>query len=369
MSASNLQIDPNTMAPEMPEEVYKDAVRVFKVPSTMYNEKSMTLYIWSKLLDLDLEPTVDDYGNILVTKGKGPLYPCFLSHLDTVHIYKNGFNLMYQKKNKRTYLYAADNDQKSVGIGGDDKCGIIVCLYLLQQLENVKIVFCSQEESGGTGSSNVDLKFFSDCKFLCSVDRWNGHDFVNQYSGQRTISKAMTKLVTPILKMYDYDYASGLFTDCFNIIDRGVGISCFNISCGYYSHHSDNEYVDTNELWNACLLSMELAALPDQYKLQYQKKKYGFSNSWSSDKYSSWYNSNWKDNWKDKDDKNAKIEADLSTKALAEYIDQEDEEDYEIPVCLCCQIELMPYEIRLYGHYCSTCADFMIEKDKPPRTY
>ena len=167
MSANNLQTNPNKLAPAMPDELYFEAVNLFAIPSTSYNETSMSIYIISKLEQLRdkgivLVYKIDDYGNIIITKGPGPIYSCFCAHLDTVHTYPSGFKLKYQKDKDRTYLFAADRNNKSVGIGGDDKCGIFVCLYLLERITNLKIVFFSQEESGGTGSSNIRLSFFED---------------------------------------------------------------------------------------------------------------------------------------------------------------------------------------------------------------
>lgn len=333
MSANNYQTKPNTLAPAMPEELYKEAVSLFNIKSTMYNEKSMTLYICNILDNLNISYSIDDYGNIIAIKGKSNLYSCFVAHLDTVHIYKNGFKLFYQKEDNRTYLFAGDNDKKSVGIGGDDKCGIFVCLYLLKRIDNIKVIFFSQEESGGIGSSNINLDIFNDCKFLASVDRWNGHDFINQYNGQTTISKSFKKAIAPLLKKYDYSYNSGLFTDCFNVMERGLNLSCFNLSCGYYSHHSNNEYVDLNELYNSCLLCEELSGLPDCYEHKYNINKFGMK-KWD---YPAW------------DDRKYKFDYQKSDYDIYD----------DVPVCEYCGIELAPYEHR----FCSVCLPYAMDDE------
>lgn len=344
MSATNLQTKPNKLAPRMPVELYNEAIKLFAVPSTMYNETVMSFYIYERLkyfesTGMSLHYYLDDYGNIIITKGVGPTFACFCAHLDTVHTYPDGFKLQYQEtKDDRVYLFACDNDKKPVGIGGDDKCGIFVCLYLLERVDNIKIVFFSQEESGGTGSNHIDTKIFADCRFVGGVDRWNGNDFVNQYSGDRTISKAMTKVLTPILKRYGYEYTSGMFTDAFNLFTRDINISCFNMSCGYYSHHSKSEYVDTNELYHACLLAVEIAMLTDRYYYKPTRTKYdvgtrdysyGSGWSWRSDKY----------DWKSK-----KYDQKLSSYKSAEY-----------RYCEHCGLELLDYEKK----YCGSCALYM----------
>ena len=245
----------------MPKELLIEAMELFRVPSTRDNEASMMLYIYNQISKMDgVSFEIDNWGNMKIVKGIGP-YPCFCAHLDTVHTYYDGFNVCYDGE----CLFAKNEKGYRVGVGGDDKCGIFVCLYLLQRMENIKIVFFSREETGGTGSNNIDLGFFSDCKFLGGIDRWNGHDFVDHYSGVYTTSKKFEDATKEILHRYNLTSAYGMFTDSFNVMERGVGISCFNISCGYYQHHTNDEYVDTLELYNCCLVCKELAGLPDVY--------------------------------------------------------------------------------------------------------
>lgn len=377
MSASDFQVTPNYLAPRMPKDLSDVALEVFAIPSTSYNEASMLLYIARCLDNKGIKYEIDNYGNMLVTKGVGP-YPCFCAHLDTVHVYKNGFNIEYELLKGRDYMYATDDNKKRVGIGGDDKCGIFVCLHLLFTLDNVKVVFFSQEESGGTGSYGVSLEFFKNCKFLGGIDRWNGHDFVNHYGGSHTISKAFNKTIKNILKRFDYEYSSGFFTDAFVVMERGVGICCFNMSCGYYSHHTDKEYVDLNELYNACLLAEELAELPDQYKFEIPKSSYykydrgyggfGYGNSTSKNTKPSrtgywdkvdnkWV---WDDEQKAKQDQAyydwyretlRPYDPNLDPqRALGESTDQSD-----IHYCKGCDLELLSWEINLYHGYCTSC--------------
>jgi len=368
MSANNFQSTPNKLAPVMPKEWYHKAIALFKIPSTQYNETSMALYIIRELeLINNVKYYIDDYGNIIVIKGDSKLYPCFCAHLDTVHTYPNGFKLLYQIAGERTYLFACDNDKKSVGVGGDDKCGVFACLYLLQRLDHVKIIFFSQEESGGTGSYNIDLTVFDDCQFLGGIDRWNGHDFINKYFGIHTISKAFKKAVMPILKQYGYNPNSGLFTDALNIVDRGIDLSCFNISCGYYSHHSKNEYVDLNELYHACLLCEELSTLSERYEHPYKKVVYNSVTHWDDWDYKT-------DGWtKDKDgtwrqgapkSKSIYNFPAYHTK-FSNYVGStmpKTEEEFMIDsvlVCENCGLELLAHEKK----YCDTCAKWMKPAD------
>ena len=255
MSAINIQetIKRNS---EMPEQMIKFAQEVFYTPATTTNETGISIYISQYLDSLNISYEIDISGNIIITKGESKNYPCFVAHLDTVHDYSNGFNIMLTKD--RNNLIAYDNNGQRVGSGGDDRNGIFVCLYLLSVVNNIKVVIFSREETGGIGSGEIDLSFFKDCSFIASIDRWGNSDFISDYSGDKTCSDDFLEATKGIFDRYGYKQASGYFTDAFNLMNRKVGISCMNLSCGYYQHHSDQEYTCLSELWACCLLSTEL---------------------------------------------------------------------------------------------------------------
>lgn len=389
MSADNIQLNINVLAPVMPEDHKVKAIDLFSIPSSSYNETSMSIFIVDRLREIQKESVlsyeIDTYGNILITKGDAEAFPCFCAHLDTVHTYENGFNVMEETVDGREYLYAQDDSKLRVGIGGDDKCGIFVCLHLLNALDYVKIIFFSQEESGGIGSSNIDVSFFKDCMFLGGIDRWNGKDFVNSYGGRNTISKRFNRDTAPLLDKYGYFHSSGMFTDSFNVQERGINISCFNMSCGYYAHHSNKEYVDLNELWNACLLAEELSSLEGRkYSFQLPPSSISFArglvdpgwNDW--DRYSTYKSGTWKDSKYSK-----RVRCEVCDRKLTEHemktygcycydcwIDPSGRsssyddygiqdnislDDDAIQWCIGCEIELLPGEKGKYGGYCVDC--------------
>ena len=53
-------------------------------------------------------------------------------------------------------------------------------------------------------------------------------------------------------EQFGYSFARGTITDVGELVERGVGISCLNLSCGYYHAHSDEETTILPELEN-CL--------------------------------------------------------------------------------------------------------------------
>lgn len=283
----------NSMAEErMPEDVLKIVKDIFKTPSTKRNELSIAIKIIQYLSEFELDFEIDNYGNILVSKGHTEHYPCFCSHMDTVHNYEDGFSLYIQRYDNRDYLLAMNDNGKFVGCGGDDHAGIATCIYLLRELENVKVAFFSQEESGGVGSKNVKSKFFEDIAFIGSIDRWGGCDFITSHGSGDSISTDFKNDVKNIIDKYGYKETSGLFTDCWNVQDK-VNISAFNVSCGYYKHHSDFEFQDLSELWHCMKLCKNIAFLANK-KYSYEKPKYtnnyGGRHSYNDDWWSNRYN-------------------------------------------------------------------------------
>ena len=57
-------------------------------------------------------------------------------------------------------------------------------------------------------------------------------------------------------EQFGYKHDSGSVTDVGELVKRGVGISCLNLSCGYYEAHTDEEVTILSELEN-CLHFVE----------------------------------------------------------------------------------------------------------------
>ena len=350
MSAVDTQQRPNLMAPRMPDEWLEKALEVLKIPSTRKNELSMGLFLCNLLkYKLKIKYEIDCQGNIIVTKGQ-PLYPCFCAHLDTVHSYPDGFNIYLQEKEGHLYAFAEDDKKERVGTGGDDKCGIFACLYLLTTLENVKIIFFSSEESGGSGSNGIKKEIFKDCKFLGGIDRWNGSNFINKYNGSYTTSKNFFKDSKHIIRQYGYSYELGMFTDAFNVY--GINLSCFNVSCGYYEHHSNYEYIDLNELFNACILCKDLASLQNRYEHTRCISTFG------GDDMSLWnkYHSAWQDYYYNKYDNLTRI-----SRSSFDNKKQDINSTSFYGRCKECNIELLFYE-RNWG-VCNMCRKSYLNKE------
>ena len=122
---------------------------------------------------------MDSKGNIYLTKGsekmtQGEYYPCVVSHIDTVH--KNHTNLI--KNNERLEIKESEGILTAIhpktglqtGIGGDDKCGVFVCLSLFDHFDILKGAFFVEEEIGMKGSKEADEEFFSNVGYAIQFD-------------------------------------------------------------------------------------------------------------------------------------------------------------------------------------------------------
>ncbi len=271
----------------MPTIWYNKLVELCHIQSCSTNEKLMVLYLDQQLRELGLEYTIDGVGNIIVTKGISNTYPCVVSHMDTVHKFVSKHKLRITKKRQ---LFA-ESGKNPTGIGGDDKCGIFSCLYLLKALPIVKIVFFTQEESGCKGSNQIDKLFFDDCRYIIQLDRKGCNDFLDTKYNQKTVSHSFSSEIGKLKKEYKFKSGEGSITDSVNLWMDGIGISCVNISSGFYHPHTKSEYINVNELWHSVKFTKEMIKIlkPKIYKSVKKKvvwvsKGYANTTSWVGNK-------------------------------------------------------------------------------------
>lgn len=261
--------------PDIPEKEYNSLVELCFVQSHSQNEYRMITYLIDKLRALGLSYYIDLIGNIIVTKGKAQTYPCIVSHMDTVHKLVNDYQIFYvnitSKHDKNIIIdrkLFAKNGDKPTGIGGDDKCGIFACLYFLEKLPAVKVVFFTREESGCVGSDNIDKSFFSDCRYIIQLDRRHSGDFIDKHFRGNTTSQAFRSECGHLKKQFGFKSTTGVITDSINLWVDGVGISCINLSAGYYEPHTDSEYIMIKELWNSIQLTRSIISTLKQKRYE-----------------------------------------------------------------------------------------------------
>lgn len=209
----------------------------------------MIRFITGRLKKPGIRYKVDSYGNIYAVKGNSDTYPCIVAHTDEVHGIRSE---NYEAVSLRDeIIFGYDSKYKRfVGTGADDKNGIWVCLKCLEEFECIKCVFFTGEETGCTGSRMADMVFFEDCRYVLECDRKGSGDLVTLISGVELCSDGFLCDVDAL--SYGYKPVSGLMTDLLILKEKGLEVSCANISCGYYNPHTNEEYTVISELEN-CL--------------------------------------------------------------------------------------------------------------------
>lgn len=209
----------------------------------------------------------DKRGNLLVTKGKADTYPCLASHIDQVrhHTHPKDFKVVCVDN---ILMGWSTKMKQQCGLGADDKNGVFICLNALEKYDNIKVAFFVDEEIGCQGSEEVDLSFFDDVRFVIEPDRKGGHDYISAMSGVTVCSDDFAKAVD--YEAYGYKFEEGSITDVLTLLERGLKVSCLNLSCGYYHPHTDEEVTVISELENCQNLVFEMIdKMTDVYPFEY----------------------------------------------------------------------------------------------------
>ena len=244
---------------------------LLSVPTKTYKETKMVEHIMSSIGDMDgVTITCDEHNNIYATKGtldEGEFYPMFISHTDTVHELVDKI-IVKEELISRPYTFGKTFDKELVpclkaydekgnptGIGGDDKCGIYVCLELLKQMDKVKVAFFVSEETGCHGSKNCNVDFLKDVGYCAQYDAPGDHLISLSCSGTQLfdVDGEFFKLALPsIVKSFKNEMMvqSHPYTDIMQIKQKS-DFSCINISCGYYNMHTSNEFVCVDDVVRA----------------------------------------------------------------------------------------------------------------------
>lgn len=243
--------------------------------------KFIRKYIAANCGDVTME--TDRYGNLLCVKGEAETYPCLASHIDQVQ--RNHSKDFEVVSNGNVCFGYSPKSHQQQGLGADDKNGIFICLECLKAYDVLKVAFFVGEESGCVGSSDVNLEFFKDCRFVVEPDRRGSSDLITSMFCGDVCSKDFVKAIGA--KRFGYKEEEGSVTDVGELVERGVGISCLNLSCGYYEAHTDEEFTVLPELENCLVFVMRIIEeCRDVYPYEYEGRWYGGS-SWYGGRYGS----------------------------------------------------------------------------------
>jgi hypothetical protein len=188
----------------------------------------------------------DEVGNYFIKIGESDTM--FTCHLDTC-------SSKYEKVNHRVGGQFIETDGKTI-LGADDKAGMTVILYMIENKVPGLYYFFIGEEVGCVGSSAAaSVIDFSKYKKCISFDR-RGYDSVitEQLFGVCCSDEFAKDLASQLNKAnLSFNFRpdpTGIFTDSACFIE--LIPECTNISVGYFSEHQVVEKQDIRFLKNLC---------------------------------------------------------------------------------------------------------------------
>lgn len=243
----------------------KDFVyELMSIPTLSDSEYRLITFIvlWARRNNIKYE--FDTYGNLYLTKGEiseGEFYPCVTAHLDSVQqkhkMYAQAGQPLEVKTrivNKKHEIYV-----DGMGIGGDDKAGVLIGLSMFKHVDKLKACFFLEEETGCRGSKNLNKEWFNNVGYVLGYDSPDLDRAAYACSGTRLFSADFFKTyMQEICKKHGLThFHSEPFTDVKEIRER-TNIICMNFGSGYYNAHMSNEYCVIEDMDTACRMGHEL---------------------------------------------------------------------------------------------------------------
>ena len=219
---------------------------VLSVQTKSKQEKQMKKYIRTYIRSLGLTPSNDNKGNIYCHKGDmRKNRPFVVAHMDTVHDVNKNIKVF----NSDGMLFAFDTkDGSQKGIGGDDKVGVWSALSALTDFDDISVAFFVEEEIGRHGSGEANMKMFKKANWIVQLDRKGNDDFIVS----NMTSNEFNACSRDIVESRGFKFTEqATITDVSELASRGVGVSCVNVSSGYYNPHTSREFVIIDDAINS----------------------------------------------------------------------------------------------------------------------
>ena len=245
----------------------KDFVyELMSVPTSSSNEYRLVTFIilWARRNNIHYE--FDDYGNVYLTKGEvkeGEYYPCVTAHLDSVQSKQKTYAQAGQPLQVKTRISTINKKHEiyvdGMGIGGDDKAGVLIALSMFKHLETLKACFFLEEEIGCKGSSHLNKEWFNNVGYVIGYDSPDLNRAAYACSGVNLFSAKFFKTyMQDICKKHGLTkFQSEPFTDVKEIREK-TNIICMNFGSGYYNAHTEREYCVIEDMDTACRMGIEL---------------------------------------------------------------------------------------------------------------
>lgn len=202
-------------------------------------------WVYSCVPDVIFEE--DSAGNIYITRGVSETYPCVVAHLDQV---QDEYPEDYKVVETPDIIFGySPSNRKRCGLGADDKCGVWIALKMLKKHRIIKVALFPGEEVGCVGSSQANMTFFDNVRFVIEPDRRGASDLITTIGYTELCSDEFIEATN--YADFGYDEMNGMMTDVQTLKHNGLKVSCINMSCGYYDPHTEDEYVVKKDMINA----------------------------------------------------------------------------------------------------------------------
>lgn len=207
---------------------------------------------------------VYNHNGFLYAPGDIPILLC--AHMDTVH--KEVPTVFYENNG---YISSPQ------GIGGDDRCGIQIITEIISEGLKPHILFTEDEEIGCVGAelfslclkeeTNASLKSdISPVNFIIELDRRGSNDAVYYSCGTPELEKMISR--------YGFVTQHGSYSDIVEIAPA-LGVAAVNLSAGYYSEHTLDEYVSLEDMENTKNRVIQILKNESDIPYEYIEKSYG----------------------------------------------------------------------------------------------
>jgi hypothetical protein len=232
----------------------------------------------------------DAKGNYYITIGDSEtLFTC---HLDTV-----------SQKAKVNHVFDGDwikTDGTTI-LGGDNKAGVCILMYLIEQKVSGTYYFFVGEEIGRKGSQwalDNNKEYFKKFKRAIAFDRRYKGSIITHQSSRLCASVDFTEALSKEMAKSGLEYkadSGGSYTDTYTFID--VIPECTNLSSGVWGEHTTSEKVDIVHLEEIAKAASkvnweELPSVRDISKREWKSYGNSYNNSYSYDHaygYDGWY--------------------------------------------------------------------------------
>ena len=226
--------------------------RLYSIYSPSGKEQKMMTFLCSYIKQLpgNISVSKDKFGNLYVIKGKAETYPCLVSHIDQVSHCNHSKDFKAVETREVIFGYSPKH-KRFENLGADDKNGVFICLECLKKYDAIKVVFFREEETGCRGSSEAVMSFFDDVRFVIQPDRKGNSDLITSIGYSDLCSEKFMEAIEP--EKWGYMEENGLMTDILTLKEKGLEVSCLNVSCGYYNAHTDEEITVKKDLMKSLL--------------------------------------------------------------------------------------------------------------------